>query len=177
MHSSAERSASFYEEYIMRNNKLLISALLLAAGTSLFPAVSMAQPGYCDGMGPMKEGRQGAYQDRMKQRQAQLHQELKLNPDQEKAWEQFQASHPFMGNKMQRPDRATMEKLTTPERADKMLEMSRQHQEAMSKHVSAMKTFYDTLSPEQKATFDKHSMMRAQRGDRPARKAPPAATS
>jgi hypothetical protein len=122
MHSSAERSASFYEEYIMRNNKLLISALLLAAGTSLFPAVSMAQPGYCDGMGPMKEGRQGANQDRMKQRQAQLHQALKLNPDQEKAWGQFQESHPFMGNKMQRPDRAAMEKLTAPERADKMLE-------------------------------------------------------
>ena len=33
-------------------------------------------------------------------------------------------------------------------------------------HVSAMKAFYDQLTPEQKKDFDEHSMQRPNRGDR-----------
>ncbi|MDE2442508.1 MAG: Spy/CpxP family protein refolding chaperone, partial [Betaproteobacteria bacterium] len=64
------------------------------------------------------------------------------------------------------PDPTEIAKLTAPERADKMLEIQKQHQEAMSKHVAAMKDFYAQLTPEQKKVFDEQTMMgkRGQRG-------------
>lgn len=150
----------------MNNRKLLISALLMAAGVSLFPVPSMAQPAGCTGMGPMGEQGQAMRGERMKQRQQQLHEALKLNPEQEKAWVKYQESHPFLGA-TERPDRAAMAKLTAPERADKMLEQSRKHQEAMNQHVTAMKAFYDVLTPEQKKTFDAQHAQRGPSGQRP----------
>lgn len=162
----------------MSSKKLFISALILAATSSLFPALSQAQGMDCSGMGPGMGptsgecGQPGMRTDRMKQRQQQMHDALKLNPEQEKAWVKYQESHPMMGA-VQRPDRAAMDKLTAPERAEKMLEMSRKHQDSMTQHVSAMKGFYDTLTPEQKKTFDEQSMMRPQRGQRPGGMAKP----
>ena len=155
----------------MKSNNSLMSGLVLAISAAFLSPMAIAAPGGCDGMGPMGGNQSARMGERMKERQQKLHESLKLNPEQEKAWVKFQESHPFLGN-ADRPDRAAMEKLSAPERAEKMLEHSRKHQEAMSKHVSAMKSFYDTLSPEQKKTFDEHSMMRPQRGDRQGRKAP-----
>ena len=155
----------------MKSNNALMSGLVLAISAVFLSPVAVASPAGCDGMGPVGEKQASRMGQRMKERQQKLHESLKLNPEQEKAWVKFQESHPFLGN-ADRPDRAAMEKLSAPERAEKMLEHSRKHQEAMSKHVSAMKSFYDTLTPEQKKTFDEHSMMRPQRSDRPGRNAP-----
>lgn len=156
----------------MKSKNALMSGLVLAISAAFLSPVAMAARGGCDGMGP-EGGRGGEQQssrmaERMKERQQKLHESLKLNPEQEKAWVKFQDSHPMRDN-ADRPDRAALEKLSAPERAEKMLEQSRKHQDAMSKHVSAMKAFYDTLTPEQKKTFDEHSMMRPQRGERPGR--------
>ncbi len=155
----------------MKTKNSLMSGLVLAISAVFLSPVAMAVPGGCDGMGPDGGKQSARMAERMKERQQKLHESLKLNPEQEKAWVKFQESHPFQGN-VDRPDRAAMEKLTAPERAEKMLEQSRKHQDAMSRHVSAMKSFYDTLTPEQKKTFDEHSMMRPQRGERDGRKGP-----
>lgn len=150
-----------------QNKKLsIVAALVLGISAAALSVPSFAQRGGCVGDGPMA-GRyaDGQFGERMKQHQQRLHDALKLTPQQEGAWTKFQESHPFAGN-ANRPDPAEMAKLTAPERAEKMLEQQKQHQEAMGKHVVAMKDFYAQLTPEQKKVFDEQTMMgkRGQRG-------------
>ena len=152
-----------------QNKKIsIVTALVLGVSAVALSAPSFAQRGGCMGDGPMA-GRyaDGQFGERMKQHQQRLHDALKLTPQQEGAWTKFQESHPFAGN-ANRPDPADMAKLTAPERADRMLERQKQHQEAMNTHVAAMKDFYAQLTPEQKKVFDEQTMMgmgkRGQRG-------------
>ena len=161
---------------------LLPAVAIVAAGAVAVPA--FAHPEDCFG-GNQRMGERGPkggerMQERMKMRQQQLYDALKLTPAQEKAWEAFQQSHPA-ANGVQRPDPAEFAKLPAPERAEKMLENMKQHEAAMGKHVAAMRAFYDQLSPEQKKVFDEQFMQRPQRGMRggprgnPQPPAPPAA--
>lgn len=145
----------------MTTTRKLIAGLIVGLATA-----AIAAPGFARDRGdcPMG-GEQGMKQmgERMKQHQQRLHDALKLTPDQEKAWSKYQESSPFAKND-RREQRAEMEKLSAPERADKMLELQRQHQDAMTKHVAAMKEFYGQLTPEQKKTFDENSMMPGRHG-------------
>lgn len=153
---------------MLKTNKMRLAALLLGASAAVLSAPSFAYRGDC-----MADGQMGARQadgrfaERMKMHQQRVHDALKLTPQQEPAWAKYQESHPFAG-KANRPDPAEMAKLTVPERADKMLEFQKQHQDAMSKHVIAMKDFYAQLTPEQKKTFDEQTQMgkRGMRGNR-----------
>lgn len=80
---------------------------------------------------------------------------LKLKPEQDSAWTTFASSmKPHMPDAQ---DRVDMAKLTTPERIDKMKAMHAQHDAEMQKRGDATKTFYATLSDEQKKTFDQHT--------------------
>jgi len=94
---------------------------------------------------------------RMKHHMQRLKTELKLTADQELAWAAM-ASAIKPPTRPPRPDRAEMEKLSMPERLDKMKQMMSQHHEArvaeMDKHAAAVKAFYAVLTPEQKKTFD-----------------------
>ena len=60
------------------------------------------------------------------------------------------------------PDRAEMDKLTTPERIDKMRALRTEHMTAMNaamdKREEATKTFYAALNAEQKKVFDAEHM-------------------
>ncbi len=152
---------------MLNSKKLRIAALVLGASAAVMSAPSFAQRGGCWGDGPMG-GRyaEGRFADRMKMHQQRLHDALKLTPQQEAAWAKFQESHPFAGN-AQRPDPADMAKLTAPERAEKMLEWQKQHQDAMGKHVAAMKDFYAQLTPEQKKTFDEQAQFGPRNGRGP----------
>jgi len=154
----------------MTTTKKLLAALIVASGTAFVAMPSLAQgPDGCYGMGPMGgERAQGRMGERMKQHQQRLHDALKLNPEQEKAWAKYQESHPF-GQPGLRAQREDLSKLSAPERADKMLELQRQHQDAMGKHVTAMKDFYAQLTPEQKKTFDEQSALQGRQGGRRGR--------
>lgn len=96
---------------------------------------------------------------------ADLKAKLKLAPEQEFSWKTFaEAMKPNAKMQENRPDRAELDKLTTPERIDKMKAMRNQHMSdmnaAMDKRDEATKTFYATLSAEQKKTFDaEHARM------------------
>ena len=98
---------------------------------------------------------------RMKHHMQKLKTELKLSPEQEPAWAAL-ANALTPVTRPPRPDRAEMEKLSMPERLDKMKQVMSQHHEArvaeMDKHAAAVKTFYAALSPEQKKTFDAKAM-------------------
>lgn len=135
-----------------------IAALVLATGAGFAAVPSFAHPADCMGGGPMMGQRDGGpmserMAQRMQQRQKALHDALKLSPEQEGAWTKFQQSQPFAQGAA-RPDPAEFAKLNAPERAEKMLEAMKKHEDAMTQHVAAMKAFYGQLTPEQKKTFD-----------------------
>ena len=88
------------------------------------------------------------YQERMAQRQAALKEKLKLTAAQESAWTQFTAAMQ-PGERPARPDFKELDKLTTPERIDRMRELRARHTAQADKRDEAVKTFYAALSPEQ----------------------------
>ena len=98
---------------------------------------------------------------RMKHHMQKLKTALKLSPDQEPAWTAL-AGAMTPPARPQRPDRAEMDKLSMPERLDKMKQIMSQHHEGrmaeMDKHAAAVKSFYAVLTPEQKKTFDTKAM-------------------
>lgn len=91
--------------------------------------------------------------ERMAKHQAELHDKLKITAAQEPAWKTFiDAMNP--GSMPARPDRKEMEKLTTPERMEKGLEKMKEHLAKMQTRLTALKTFYAVLTPEQQKIFD-----------------------
>ena len=150
---------------MLKNKKLRLAALAFGACAAVLSAPTFAYRGGCMSDGPMGgKFADGRFADRMKQHQQRLHDALKLTPEQETAWTKLQESHPFMGHAMQSAP-VDWAKMTAPERADKMLELQKQHQDAMAKHVAAMKDFYAQLTPEQKKVFDEQTLM-GRRGPR-----------
>jgi protein CpxP len=148
---------------------VLLSVALATAG---FAAFSQAPAGDMMGSGGMHGGRghermgqmdPAKMQARMDKRNADLKAALKITPAQEGAWTAYTTAMQPPANMMgQHPDRAEMEKLTTPERIDKMKTLRTQHMgemmSAMDKRGEATKAFYATLTPEQKKTFDTSAM-------------------
>jgi hypothetical protein len=116
-------------------------------------------------------------EERIANRQAMFKAKLKVTPAQESAWSTFAAaikppargasgmgSGMGMGMGMRHDPKvqAELEKLTTPERIDKIRAMRQQRMTEMNalmdKRAAATKTFYAVLSSEQKAVFDAISM-------------------
>jgi periplasmic protein CpxP/Spy len=99
----------------------------------------------------------GKFNERMKERMARhhaaLHDKLKLTAAQEPAWKTFTEAM-IPASMPQRPDRAEMAKLAAPERMEKMIGMMKDSEQRMEKRLDALKTFYATLTPEQKKVFD-----------------------
>ena len=123
-----------------------------------------------DGKGSMDKMDPAKMEARMVQRTADLRAKLKISASQEGAWTAYTAAmKPPANMKGQHPDRAEMEKLTTPERIDKMKSLRTQHHAdmttAMDKRDEATKAFYAALSTEQKKTFDsEHAHMGGRHG-------------
>lgn len=85
---------------------------------------------------------------------AELKGKLKLEAGQEAAWGTFTQSMQPPTKALARPDRATLEKLTTPERIDQMQAHMAARDAEMKKHADATKAFYGVLNAEQKKVFD-----------------------
>ena len=149
------------------HRKHLLLATLLAASSTLAlaqaPAAgdAPAQPARAERMDPAR------MQQRMAERHAQrldkLKAELKLSPAQEGAWNQYTAAMqpPAKGPRM---DRAEFDKLTTPQRIDRMQQRSAERQAQMKQRGDAVKTFYAQLTPEQQKVYDERAM-RGGRGE------------
>ncbi len=93
-------------------------------------------------------------------RQAELKATLKITPAQEGAWSTFTAAMqpPAHGARPTPEQRAELDKLTTPQRIDKMRAMRTQRMTEMAanmdKRGEATKTFYAALTPDQQKVFD-----------------------
>ena len=94
------------------------------------------------------------------QNQASLKEKLKITAAQEGAWTAFTSTmQPSADMQKRRMDmRAEMQKLTTPERIDKMRALRAERDAQMDKRANATKTFYGALSPEQQKVFDAQPM-------------------
>lgn len=152
---------------------LAIASVLAAAGFSAMAQQPAANAPAADGK-PRMEHHQRMDPAKMEEmhakRVAELKAKLKITAAQEGAWTTFTtAMKPPARDAQQRPDRAELDKLSTPERLDKVRALRTQHmadmQAQMDKRDEAVKTFYATLSPEQKKVFDaEHARMGGHRG-------------
>lgn len=147
----------------MKHSYLLAATLAAAVG---FGAVAQAQPQTPPAGGPgqhmmrdhgridparMEEFR-AKREARRAQRLAELKQKLQITGGQENAWATW--TNAMKPVQRQRPDRAEFERLTTPERIDRMRAFRAERNAAMDKRMDATKNFYAVLSAEQKRTFD-----------------------
>jgi periplasmic protein CpxP/Spy len=99
----------------------------------------------------------GMGRDRMVQlyqrHRTELHERLKLNAQQEKAWKTFIAREDDLIPK-DRPDPKEMAGLHAPQRMQKMLDRMRDREKRLSDMQVALNDFYSVLTPEQQKTFD-----------------------
>lgn len=135
----------------------------------------LALPGLAQAYERCEHGMDNEKQERMMDHEAEhkkLHDLLKLTAAQEAGWKTFASSMmPAQSTPKESPD--DWDKLTTPQRADKMLELSKAHEQHMAAHVAALKTFYAELTLEQQKIFDdfhaEHHERRAHRMDKEAK--------
>ena len=161
-------------------NGLILAGLLATAG-----AGAMAQSAPAAAASAEKlDGRHGAHamtgrhdpakmQAWIARRQAALKAKLQVTPAQESAWTSFTAAMQppvGMGQRATSGQRAEFDRLTTPQRIDKMREMRTQRMTtmnaAMEKRGEATKSFYAALSPEQQKVFDAETLRMGGRGGR-----------
>jgi len=114
--------------------------------------------------------RDAKFFERMQARRAQhlaaLKAKLNLSAAQEGAWSTYTAATAPPARPMQRPDRAEFQKLTTPERLDRMQARQAERQASFAKRADATKSFYAALTPEQQKTFDTESLAMMRHGPR-----------
>ena len=161
-------------------NRFVIAAVLatvgasaMAEGPTAVPAtpatVSAGQSGHAmmDHHDPVK------MQAWMAKRQADMKAQLRITASQEAAWTRYIAAMQpparMMGERPTAEQRAEFDKLTTPERIDKMRVLRTQRMAdmnaAMDQRGEATKVFYAALSAEQQKVFDAgHEKMGHSRG-------------
>jgi Spy/CpxP family protein refolding chaperone len=153
----------------------IISAALLTALASL-AGVSMAETGKDSPregrMGSCHPGDRAGFMQRMEKHQQALHDKLKLSAEQESAWKTWRDAL-----KAARPDAARfnpeeMQKLTAPERADRMQKMHEERSEGMRRASDAMKALYATLDAGQQKLFDENQFPRFGKGKDKAKTSP-----
>lgn len=100
-------------------------------------------------------------EERMAKRLGDLKQKLQIARGQESAWDSWTAA--IKPTHFQRPDRAAFERMTTPERIDRIKAQRAQRSAEMDKRLDATKTFYAQLTPEQQKVFDQEGLRFAAR--------------
>lgn len=108
--------------------------------------------------------RQAQMQAKRAEHQAKLRDALKLNAQQQPAWDAFVASMTPQkrgeGQRAGRPDRAAFAKLSAPQRMERHIAMQKQRTARMEARLAALNNFYSVLTPEQRKTFDEQSKHR-----------------
>ena len=134
--------------------RLLLTLALLgpvAAAAEPAPPPEAAAPG------PESEGPWTGHGHRhLQERLEELHKALKLSEAQESGWNAFVAKikEQQAAKKAARPDFGALKQLPAPDRLQRLIEFGKARQAALEEILSATRTFYDTLSPEQRQTFD-----------------------
>ena len=148
--------------------KLLSKSALVAACLVGGVAGSAMAFGPGGGMGGEGHGMHGGFghrdpakmQERMNKRLGELKAKLQITPAQEGAWTAFTTSmqppagKPMMDKEARKKMHDDMQKLTTPERIDRMKALHAERQANMDKRADAVKALYAALTPDQRKVFD-----------------------
>jgi len=96
------------------------------------------------------------------ERQAKLRDALKLNAQQQPAWDAFVAAQAPQkkGERAGRGDRAAWASLSAPQRMQKGIDLQKQRTARMEQRLAALNSFYAQLTPEQRKTFDAQAQHR-----------------
>jgi hypothetical protein len=151
---------------VSRFKPTLLAGLLALSG---FAALAQMPPsgghaammaGPADGMHEGMRHRDPArMQARMDKFAAELKARLKLTPAQEGAWTTLLLAHKMPADMMaKRPDPDALEKLSTPERLERMKALRSRHMAVMDQRDEATKVFYAALTAEQQKVFDASAM-------------------
>lgn len=134
---------------------------LLIGLALLTPVAAIAESGEAKSeSGAYSQGPAGSRAERrerfMEERLAELRNELKLTQTQEADWNTWTAKIKEIKEKKKqsRPDREAMKNLPAPERLEKMIELHKARTAYLEEALAATKTFYATLTPEQRKVFD-----------------------
>jgi len=136
---------------------VIVATLGLAASAQTPPPAVSAAPTTTTAAGE-GHGRFDPAKERMAKRLGALKQKLQLSGAQEGSWNSYVAA--LKPTRMQRPDRAELAKLSTPERIDRMRALRTARMAEMDKRGDATKTFYAALSTEQQKVFDQETARR-----------------
>lgn len=111
-----------------------------------------------------RAAKKAEWQAKRAERQAKLRDALKLNAQQQPAWDAFVASMTPQkrgeGQRAGRPDRAAFANLSAPQRMERHIAMQKQRTARMEARLAALNNFYSVLTPEQRKTFDEQSKHR-----------------
>jgi hypothetical protein len=157
-----------------RNKLLFIAQLALAAGLSM-NALAQNQgspipqgPLSANGKPPhLSEQQKSQMQARRAEHRAKRLQELKvflqLQGNQEAAWSSFYAvmQKPMVKTERLKPEE--LEKLSTPERIEKIMAVKAERDSQVNQRMTAVKTFYASLNAQQQKVFDTHALAAIQR--------------
>ncbi len=133
---------------------LVAASLLLGIGAVV--AVAQTAPGPAPGMAAMGMHQmdpakmQAVFEKRMDR----LKTILQLTPEQEGAWTTFKTALTPPAALPEMPKQEDLEKLTTPERLDRLHALRVQRAQRMDLREAATKTFYAALTPPQRKAFD-----------------------
>lgn len=96
------------------------------------------------------------HEDHFAKHMSRLHDALKLSANQEAAWTVFASK--MKPVEMDQPAHKDWQDMSAPDRLDHMVEMMKTHEKTMVEHAANVRTFYETLTAEQKKIFDEHFM-------------------
>jgi len=108
--------------------------------------------GMREGHHGMREAHHGMRGQFMARRLARLKETLRITPAQEGSWSTYASA--LRPAPRQRPELGEMARLTTPERVDRMRALRSQRMAEADRRGEATKSFYASLSAEQKRVFD-----------------------
>ncbi len=143
---------------------LVAGAAVAVAQTPVAPAAAPAVPAAAApaGQAPsLTRGHHGRWDparaaqfraERMARRLGKLKQALQITAQQEGAWSAWAGALQPVAR--QRPDRAEFERLSTPERIDRIRALRAQRSAALDQRLEATKTFYAALDAQQQKVFD-----------------------
>ncbi len=143
-------------KYTMR-----ITLLALAISGLLSGINALAETVNAAGIDTLKpaseESKKCDHLDRRDRQQAELKSALKLNADQESAWNEWvgKINEDRKGWDEKRKYDESLTDLSAPERMEKKLAFAKEHIATEEARLAATKIFYITLLPEQRLTFDK----------------------
>ena len=126
-------------------------------------AQDQAQP--TPGSPPSAAQRAAWMHDRQEAHAKALHAILNLRPDQEAAFQAFQAAMtPPPREHHEHMDQAAAAAMTTPQRLDRMADRMAKHDADFRRRADAIKAFYAALGPDQQRAFDAMHEMGGHRG-------------